>query len=213
MYIYKTTNKINGRIYIGLSTHTPHNHGHYLGSGKLLKQALKKYGRKNFTKEILEECSDLETLRKLEKKWIKRFRESHTDMYNLSDGGDCCGTDICKKRGFHGEGNPNYGNYWTDEQKERISIILKKSQHNKGKNNPSCREDVKEKIRKTKLGSKNHNSAKWKIIHPDGTEEIINGGIKRRLIELSVSYIRFPYVDSDGYRYGNTHNFRIKRLT
>ena len=53
MIVYKTTNLINGKIYIGKDKH---NNPNYLGSGKRLNQAIKKYGRDKFIKEIIEYC-------------------------------------------------------------------------------------------------------------------------------------------------------------
>ncbi len=47
MYVYKTTNLINGKIYIGISKKKSKNSLLYLGSGKALKRAVSKYGRKN----------------------------------------------------------------------------------------------------------------------------------------------------------------------
>ena len=50
-YIYLTTNKINGMKYIG--KHYGELDDSYLGSGKILKRAIEKYGKENFEKSIL----------------------------------------------------------------------------------------------------------------------------------------------------------------
>lgn len=84
MIIYKTTNQINGRYYIGKNkTNDPN----YLGSGKLLHQAFKKYGKENFVKEILEICNNEDHLNEREKYWIS---QSILDplCYNIGQGGE-----------------------------------------------------------------------------------------------------------------------------
>jgi len=125
MIIYKTTNLINGKIYVGQDVH---NNPKYLGSGKLLGKAIRKYGIENFTKQILEECLDSTELDKREIFWIKELRAQDLDIgYNLAPGGrgmsDETRSKIREKRKlqtfdkFHdemsarlkGEGNPMYG--------------------------------------------------------------------------------------------------------
>lgn len=82
--IYKTTNLVNNKIYVGRDKH---NNPKYLGSGKLLHLAFKKYGIENFYKEIIEECLD-EDLDNREKYWIKELRSQDPSIgYNIADGG------------------------------------------------------------------------------------------------------------------------------
>ena len=52
-FLYKTTNLVNGKIYIGVHTTNKLNDG-YLGSGTNFKKAVKEFGRMNFKREILE---------------------------------------------------------------------------------------------------------------------------------------------------------------
>lgn len=83
MVIYKTTNRINGHYYIGKDAR---NRNFYLGSGRLLKNALKKYGRENFHKEILEyvDGTDLSKLLDREIHWIDKLDAVNDPMcYNI----------------------------------------------------------------------------------------------------------------------------------
>lgn len=85
MIIYKTINLINNKIYIGQSLHDDPN---YLGSGKLLHHAIKKYGKENFKKEILELCDDINILDEREKFWIKELNAQNKEIgYNILEGG------------------------------------------------------------------------------------------------------------------------------
>ena len=83
MVIYKTTNLVNGKFYIGKDAK---NSKSYFGSGKVLKQAIKKYGRENFKKETLEVCTDLKNLEEREIYWIDKYNALEVG-YNLTEGG------------------------------------------------------------------------------------------------------------------------------
>lgn len=90
MYIYKTTNLINNKIYIGLSTKSVEESTDYYGSGRLINEAIQKYGKENFIKEILDDnISDLDILKTREIYWIEALK-SHVSFnnYNLTLGGD-----------------------------------------------------------------------------------------------------------------------------
>lgn len=88
LFIYCTTNSINGKQYVGKHLTNDLNDS-YLGSGLILEKAVAKNGLKNFNKEILEHCSTIEELNLKEKYWIKKLN-SHVSLggYNLTWGGD-----------------------------------------------------------------------------------------------------------------------------
>lgn len=85
MIIYKITNLINGRFYVGQDKY---NNPNYYGSGKILKQAINKYGKENFIKEILEYCSSKEHLNEREVYWINFLNARERGVgYNITKGG------------------------------------------------------------------------------------------------------------------------------
>jgi group I intron endonuclease len=85
MIIYKTTNLVNGKIYIGQDSN---DNPKYLGSGKILALAIKKYGTDNFKKEILERCISKEQLNVMEIYWIHKLDSMNSNVgYNISIGG------------------------------------------------------------------------------------------------------------------------------
>ena len=83
MVIYKTINLLNNKFYIGKDEK---NNPKYLGSGKILKLAISKYGIENFKKEILEVCSTKQQLEEQEKFWINHLSAT-TLGYNITEGG------------------------------------------------------------------------------------------------------------------------------
>lgn len=90
MYIYKTTNKINNKSYIGLSTKLPVDSKRYLGSGVYLNNAIAKYGKENFIKEIIhDDIAGIEELKYFERFYIDKF-DTLNNGYNLTLGGDGC---------------------------------------------------------------------------------------------------------------------------
>lgn len=111
-YIYKVTNRINGKIYIGQTIQSIKDRW-YRHCGKSgiseaemrmhLKRAILKYGKENFDVEILEECLQ-EDLNEREKYYIRYFN-SYNDGYNSTEGGQL-----------------GFKTYSTDEEKD-IQII------------------------------------------------------------------------------------------
>jgi len=139
MFIYKTTNLKNQKIYIGQTSKSEEEE--YLGSGLILLKAIKKYGKEVFSREIIEFCENKKKADIQEKYWIKFYSANTREIgYNISQGG-------------------NGGNLG-DEVNRKISDAIKKggwligNQHLKGKipynKGISMPEEQKEKLRKPK---------------------------------------------------------------
>lgn len=129
-YIYKITNNINGKIYIGKHSTDKLNDG-YMGSGVLLIKAKYKYGMENFTKEYLAFCDTEEKLNWLERFYIKKYNAKESG-YNLSDGGEGMlnpKLEIREKlsNAHKGEKNPMFGKPRSEETKRKISISQQKN--------------------------------------------------------------------------------------
>lgn len=85
MVIYMTINLINNKKYIGQDSN---NNPNYLGGGVYLNKAIKKYGKSNFLKIILENVDNISKLNEREEFWIKIFNAHKSEeFYNLTEKG------------------------------------------------------------------------------------------------------------------------------
>lgn len=86
-YLYKTINKLNNKYYYGIHSTNNLEDG-YLGSGKAFKYALRKYGKNNFLKEIIEFFDNRQLLSDAEAKLITKEMLLDKMCYNCQFGGD-----------------------------------------------------------------------------------------------------------------------------
>jgi len=174
MIIYKITNLINNKIYIGQDIK---NDPKYFGSGKLILLAIKKYGKENFIKETLEVCTDEKHMDEREIFWIKELDATNRKIaYNICEGGRTY-------RAMKGENNPWFGKHHSEETKKIIKekrklqkmstkqkeVLRKKwlSEENPGKNKSE------ETIKKLKIAAKKLNriGEKHPMFNKHHTEE------------------------------------------
>lgn len=98
--VYSTENKINNKKYIGVHGAYQANDG-YLGSGILLKQAVKKYGKENFQYSIIKICNSKKEAYDLERQIVNHEFIKDPATYNLALGGIPSpveqGNNVCKK--------------------------------------------------------------------------------------------------------------------
>ena len=130
--IYKITNKINGKVYIGQSVDIGRRWRQHMTAedDSYFHKAIQKYGVENFEWEVIEQCKKKD-LDEREIYWIEYY-DSFNKGYNCTKGGDVGPV-------MHGEDNPNwkggvtsdpehkkeYGKQYYEENKE------KKKEHDK----------------------------------------------------------------------------------
>lgn len=86
-YVYKTTNNITNKVYIGQHKGCMFDSS-YLGSGNLIQRSVKKYGKDKFKIELLEWCASKELLNERETYYIEKFNSMDPDIgYNIASGG------------------------------------------------------------------------------------------------------------------------------
>lgn len=153
--IYKITNNINNKYYIG--KHITNNiDDSYMGSGKAIKAAIKKYGRGAFKKEILHVFDNEEDMSVMEKRLVCVCNDS----YNLTEGGKGGFGYIQRNRLNHGncnvmkrpevvQKNKNSNRVSRNSNKQhydKVSIhnLEKTWTANKGKKRPEHSERMKE---------------------------------------------------------------------
>lgn len=85
-YLYQITNKVNGKIYVGVHKTKNLNDG-YMGSGKIIRSAIVKHGISNFSKVILETFENAEAMYAREAEIVTDEFLIREDTYNLRRGG------------------------------------------------------------------------------------------------------------------------------
>lgn len=178
--IYKLTNLANGKIYVGFTSKSlderwkKHLRDAKNGRKTYLSNAIRKYGKDKFSREIIYSTQDLDDAKTVaEQKCILELNSHFLNGrgYNMTFGGE--GTlghkhseetkkklSMAGKGRLHseetkkklseqrkGEGNPNYGKIYTDEERAQR--------------------------RAAAVGSLNPNAKKWKVTMPDGSQKVV----------------------------------------
>lgn len=166
--IYRTTNLVNGKTYIGQHSYTNINDG-YIGSGSTFLKALKAYGKENFKREVLiDNIQSMEDADKFERCAIASERLNGKAEYNIADGGHTYdGQRIINEpwnkglKGVQTAWNKGLKGYkikaHSEETKRTQSESIKKAYEN----NP----ELKEKLSAAMKGNKRAKSySQWKCV-------------------------------------------------
>jgi len=154
--VYKTTNLVNGKFYIGKHKqkfHFPILFDGYFGSGVGINRAIKKYGKENFIRETLHVFYTPEKAYQKEKELVDENFINRTDTYNVIGGG--YGASKISSETKQKMSNSHKGIIKSEETRQRLSKA------HKGK---VMSEEAKQKMRIAKTGvnhplfGKNHSS-------------------------------------------------------
>lgn len=170
--IYRITNLINGKTYIGQHKYKKLDDS-YMGSGKILKQAIKKHGIENFKKEILySRIQYKETADDMERFAIAKERAIGKAEYNLADGGQGGNLgDVVNKKISEVLKGKNKGKKLSEETKQKISEKMKGNNNSKGRHHS---EETRKKIseaEKGKPGLKGKKNPMWGRHHSEETKK------------------------------------------
>jgi group I intron endonuclease len=159
MIIYKVTNKVNGKIYIGQTVSNLEHRisQHFCAKKSYFHNALHKYGRENFEWKIIEYCESKEEMNEMEFHYIKQYN-SVEDGYNLTYGGEgnyghkfnkaFCKKQSDLKKALYKSGwkHPMLGRNHTKESIKKMSKAVSGKRHNRygvvGPENPASKEFI-----------------------------------------------------------------------
>jgi group I intron endonuclease len=187
--IYKVTNKINGKVYIGQTVRGLHERRRKHNYSKQVchfHNAIRKYGKDSFKWEVLEECDTPNELNEMEFHYIEQFNSIEEGYNMVSGGGVMSGwshsketKDLLSKKAklrHATKGHPNEGRKWSKEIRKRMGESKrgkkqskqqreKHSRHMTGSGNPMYGIS----------GAKAPASKKYVVIFPDGSEKVVHG--------------------------------------
>ena len=178
-YVYKITNTVNQKSYIGISIHEPNKRkgrieDHLSGRGnRLLNYAVKKYDRESFCYEILESNVFPEMLADLEKAYIKKFNTVVPNGYNLTHGGDNPILSEESRQNIIKANKRRIGTKFSEEHRRKISNALR---------GRSLSDETREKI---SLAKKSKPSKRGNYTPSDETREKISLAKKGKSLSLS----------------------------
>jgi hypothetical protein len=207
--LYKVTNLLNGKYYVGVhKTNNPNDS--YYGSGLRIKRAIRKYGKINFSKQIIDIFESEKDAYKAEIMYIGEC-EHDSNCYNIDGGGKGGFTRINKMIREHPDLYPNpmkidkykikskettKRNETPERRERKIKVSMKNLQKallkNTGKKRPEHAEKMalffKEKWKNNKEKMRDSLSGEYELVSPYG-EIIVTNRLKDLCVKLNLPFV------------------------
>lgn len=222
--IYLITNLVNGKVYVGrclkdLDT--------YLGGGIYIKAAVRKYGKENFSRIVIERCEE-NLLNEREKFWIAKFdSQNHEKGYNLSSGGEdgssfAAYIDNIRGKCFeeiYGEKRANEirrkisesssFKCKSDSHRRNLSIAKTGKKWTENQRNAITRgmighlvtEETKQKLRDSNIGKKQKHSVPVEVVVKETGEKLYFNNTTHAARELKVSFYVIKNNSHEAYNF------------
>lgn len=213
-YIYKITNLITGKIYIGQHKYDkPELDNSYITSGVIINESINKYGLENFNRELVDIADDLEELNQKEIYYISYFNSKYPNGYNLTDGGE--GVISPSEKTRQKMASRKIGTKQSEETKEKRIIRLKQIEHTQewalniskarqGQKMPDlCIQRSKERLSGTSWYNNGIEENRW------SKENVPEGWIKGRLNGYHPTTLGYKHSEETKQR---THNIMIRKI-
>ena len=203
--IYKITNTVNDKSYIGQTIHDAVKtriRDHLRGKGSQpVKDAIEKYGKDAFTYEILHDGIIPEFLDTLEKEAIAKFNTIAPHGYNRNNGGSGSIKHSEEARqkmseSTKGENHPMYGKKHSDETKQKIS------EAHKGK---TLSEEHRRKISEVQIGKSVSEETRRKMSENNAAKR---PEVRRKITEANKRRVRKPHSEETKRKMSEAHKGR-----
>lgn len=176
MLIYKITNTLNGKVYIGQTTESlqkrwSRHTSRYHKKNMYISRAINKYGKENFTIEIIHVCNSIDELNEREIFYINEYNSLSPNGYNLVVGGNNSkmSEDVKLKISNSHKKMWSNGRQISDETRKKLSESHKgwiPSEETRDKWRKAF--SGKKPSEKTRIGAILHNQKTFTLKSPDG---------------------------------------------
>lgn len=227
-YVYKTVNKINGKYYIG--KHKGELGDEYLGSGLILRQAIEKYGKDSFEKEVLIICITEEEVRYWEKRIID-LNINNPKCYNIAPGGQ--GGYVTKyfsdeeKKEIHKRAGKKIREYQREHphevvkwrKKQKVSLLKNIQKHKETiKQSLSSRTKEEIEIQHSKITEKKLENGYYSVFQLFDLNgilvmESIGAESIAKIYNVSANGVRSAAIHGNIIKRGNLAGFKVVKLT